>query len=283
MRNNPKKAEALLALASYYESAGNLPGRDALLDRLAHGTDFPDGMLTAGQFLLDRRDLEKARTYISMGAHSRPEDFRYVRLLALIQLAEGQTGEARQTLSEGSRHHPDNPTLLSLHASLLVETGGPADISKARKEFEELLRHSPNEPEYLYGLGRALFRQGEFPQARAAFQQLLGLTPDPTAARLALGEVSLALNQERAARTYADAVLQTSPHNPGGRLLRAKSLVFSGQTNDGLKELKDLSREYPAWLDVTVEIGRAYLTAHDWDHAEAVFRAAYNPGHSDFK
>jgi len=283
-RNNPASADALLALAEHYYSTHNVSGSESVLDRLsANSATFPDGKLLAGEFFYDRAEWDRAKPHLVEGLRQHPDDVRYSRSLALVLSSQGQRDEAVEILSGFIQRHPKESMIRGLRASILVESGRSADIAAAESEFEDLLKDEPTNPDYLYGLGRARYHQGHYFQSRTLFEEMLQYSSNPTPAWLALGEVSLAMGDAKSALDHAHRVLDRTPDAPLGRLLNAKAAVLDGHTALGIAMLKRLAEENPGLADVTVELGRAYLIAKQFDRAETVFRAAYRAGESDLR
>lgn len=283
-RNNPKSADAMMALAEEYYRQAQIPSLDRVLEKVSTDTaSFPEGRLLVGQFLFRRGELDRARPILIEGGRQHPEDLRYPRTLALLLNSLGRQEEALRILADLVRRHPDDSALRMMRASMLVESGKQDNVAVARSEFEDLLRAAPNSPDALYGLGRAEFLQGSYAQAKSALLKIVDRVSDPTPAKLALGEIAIAERDPRTAINYANEVLAQKPNSALAHLLHAKALAFSGQTTPAIRELLQLQREHPKWIDGIVELGRAYLIAKRFDLAETAFRGEYRPGSSDLR
>jgi len=281
VHNNPFSAEALLALADHYFRYHNEAAGEKILERLASDTSHvPDGALLAGDFLYKREQLDAALTWLTKGAQEHPGDERYGRQLALVINAQGKKAEAVQILSALIDKSPGNVGLRGLRASMLVESNDAADVTRARAEFESLLKLKPDDTEVQYGLARALFRQKDYLAAGKLFRGLLGKLADPKPLQLALAQIGLETGDATEALEASAAVQKRHPEDLVARVLHAKALVLSGQHASGISELLALQRERPNLEDVAVELGRAYLAAGKPDAAEQAYRRFYKSGAS---
>lgn len=282
--NNPDSAEAKLALAAHYFLEHDAVSLNSVVQQISSDFKrFPDGNLSVGQFFYARGQLDQARIYLLSGSDLHREDIRYPKALALVLNAQNKHEQAIAILSEYIRKFPSDLELRSERASMLVESGVPPNVILAKSEFEDLLKGAPNNHDYQYGLGRALYHQGEYAKSRALFQRLGDTSANPSSAWLALGEVDLARGDTNAATEDARKVLDKNPKDLRGLLLEAKALTFSGQTQTGLLRLQRLARDVPNWIDVRVEIGRALIASRQLPKAEASFREVYLPGQSDIR
>ena len=85
-----------------------------------------------------------------------------------------------------------------------VKYGRANLFRQALQSFQEALKHDPEYPEALYGLGRAHLDLGHYSEAIVAFQTVLKLDPNANDAYSGLGEAYAKLKEEKPASPIQD-------------------------------------------------------------------------------
>src|SRR5258705_12767481 len=85
-----------------------------------------------------------------------------------------------------------------------VKYGRANLFRQALQSFQEALKHDPEYPEALYGLGRAHLDLGHYSEAIVAFQTVLKLDPNASDAYSGLGEAYAKLKEEKPASPIQD-------------------------------------------------------------------------------
>ncbi|WP_374310918.1 tetratricopeptide repeat protein [Dongia sp.] len=103
------------------------------------------------------------------------------------------------------------------------------DLVKAMLEFRNALQINPTGTEARYYVGLILERQGNFPAAISAFQEVSMQDPGNRDAHLKLGQHALlGANPERAL-LHADKLIALSPSDADGHTMRAAALLMDGK------------------------------------------------------
>lgn len=187
-------------------------------------------------------------------------------LLGEVALARGQRSAAIESLRKAHQIDQDSASLLRLLQAL-----EPADGAAAIRLGEQWLKAHPRDVAVLRAIGDARARAGQFPAARAAYEQLVKLRPDDAdatnnlanlmilledGAALRVAEQALALKpgaahiigtvgwaafkagqNERALQLLRDARLR-DPANPDTRYFLAAVLAQAGRRAEARQELE---------------------------------------------
>tara|TARA_R110001592_G_scaffold126336_1_gene337468 strand:- start:95744 stop:98470 length:2727 start_codon:yes stop_codon:yes gene_type:complete len=95
-------------------------------------------------WLLREEQPEEALEFARKAEKLRPESYSVIDTLAMVQLANGKTKEARKAMDRVLRSDPSNPTY-RYHSILVVAAEG--DKNKAGQQLEALLAETANFPE----------------------------------------------------------------------------------------------------------------------------------------
>ncbi len=142
------------------------------------------------------------------------------RVLLLIMM--GRRQEAAAVLEEMVERRPDDRRYVSLLARLYASMG---EVDRARAVYEQALSLRPDDPELLLLLGTLHARNGEYDRAAAVLERAVAVAPDSPAAHLALGRLYRELKLfDRAVEQYETVLrLEWSPDRvlEAGRVLEA--------------------------------------------------------------
>ncbi len=151
----------------------------------------------------DRADAERARGRLAEARRLAPGDPRPLWLLATVDLAAEQTGEAEAAIAELARQIPGDNRVEVLLA-LLAERPRPAGLGPGAHA-----RRGPARPGQanLLGLANLESRLGHMDEARRTLAALLARFPNDRNARSFLAQLELSSGSaETAARLYAELV-----------------------------------------------------------------------------
>jgi tetratricopeptide (TPR) repeat protein len=208
-----------------------------------------------------QRSLQDIQQGLALGAGN---DLRYESILRYHEvLLFTRNGEFESALSEYawfSRTGIPNPELIigiglaglrvpslpkqveSSQRDLVLAAGNAAfhfmagDQPKAQQEFHDLFQRFPQAPNAHYLYGYLLFA-ADPDQAVAEFRRELQLTPTNAAARVMLAWYFLLRNDAYQALPYAEAAVTEVPTAPSAQLVLGRSLVETGDLNDGIQHL----------------------------------------------
>jgi tetratricopeptide (TPR) repeat protein len=272
--NNPKNENYLLQLARHYGSAHNTAEMNNVLQRLlGNPSDFPDGQLQAGNLYADLNEPENALRQFESGSQAHPQErLVYQKRIVDVLLAQGKKDEATRLVDLILKDGPKDEDTRRVHATLLLETGKPENVSAARAEFQSLVATKPNDARVRFQLARAYMAEGNLAAGRAEFMRLADLRKDDVPSRLALATIALNRRNPQEALQRTGEILTLEPGNNVARLLRAHALIGASDYLQAKTELTRMEREHPNSPDVQIELGLLATAQGKYKDAEEVFR-----------
>jgi len=190
------------------------------------------------------------------GANAANPDFEYVLGTALIQSGDRREGVKRlEKVAESTR----NADAYLLAGSTLIDLN---DATHAKTDLEEALRLNPNLP-HVYTLnGMALDLVGDATAAVPDFREALRRDPDDFNANMYLGGILLKQRQMEEAKTYLDRAVQLNPASPTARYEMALWNNTSGKYEEAAKDLEEVVKANPDWLQPHIELANVYYRLH---------------------
>ena len=183
-------------------------------------------------------------------------DFEYVLGSALVQAGALRDGVTRLEKVAETTHAPDayllaGSTLLDLH-----------DFAHAKTDLEQALRLNPDLPRIYALTGMARDLTGDSTAAERAFREALRRNPEDFDANLYLGAILYKRRQMEEAKPYLDKALRLNPSSATARYEEAMWKSTSGQYADAAKDLEELVKGNPDWLQPHVELANVYYRLH---------------------
>jgi tetratricopeptide (TPR) repeat protein len=269
--NNPKNADYVLELASYYKRAQNTAAMTGALQRLLKDTrDFPQARLWVGDFYLRLHHYPEAVSYYQQGAGASRDartrvNYEIRNVLALVR--EGKTDQALSLAEQFQRENPKDNSILRTHADLLLGRGHLGDADVIVREFQMLSSQNPSDATLRMQLGRAYWLKGDLESAR---KQLLGAVqqrPDLIAARYELARIGLLQHHPQEAVQQASEILSAHPNDRQARLLYATGLMGAGDTETARAVLMRLIKDFPRDSEPQVQLGLLALAEKNFAQA----------------
>ncbi|MBD2104315.1 tetratricopeptide repeat protein [Leptolyngbya sp. FACHB-261] len=185
-------------------------------------------------------------------------------LLALINpLLTAMPAEAQSRLQQGN---------------VYLQRG---QANEAIREFQAVLRNSPNQVQAQLGLAQAYSKLTRWAQAIAAYERVLQLDSRNETALRALGELGGYESNPNWRRTGINALgtlLELKPQDSAARLRRAQLLSWSGQLTEALADYQVLLRSGRVSPAACVAAAQAYTWAGQYTQAVSLFRQAQQAG-----
>jgi tetratricopeptide (TPR) repeat protein len=190
-----------------------------------------------------------------------PDDQRLIRLEAQALRYTGKPAEAAARLKEALEKHDDDPTAYIALAQMYTETERGAD---AIKLLEDARQKFPDDNSILFEVGATFDRLKRFPDAEAAFKQLIARDPQNAAALNYLGYM-LAERGERLDESvdYVKRALELDPDNGsfldslGWAYYKAEKLdLAEGNLRRAADQMKTNSVIQDHYGDVLLKLGR---------------------------
>lgn len=191
------------------------------------------------------------------GKYSQNVDFEYVLASALINTkGRRRDGVARMEKVAKATNAADaymiaGATLLQLN-----------DYEQARQDLEEALRRKPALPNLYTLVGEARDKNGDAKAAEPAFREALKTNPDDFDANLYLGAILYKRRETNEAKTYLDRAIKLRPNDSMARYESAMLKSTSGDYETAAKELEQLVKDDPDWLEPHVELATLYYRLH---------------------
>lgn len=160
---DPQKAAQAVEDAQGFALTGSVPGIEAAADVVRNNRVNPDAIAA----------LERAGKNESIGA-------AYF-LAGRYEYEHGDRERARYYLDRAAMQLPENPTVLNLYATVLVQLGR---ATEAIRIAERSTRLAPSNPEGLFVLGFAYYSGNRTEDAIPVLKQVMEMRPHETARRL---------------------------------------------------------------------------------------------------
>ena len=181
---------------------------------LAPGQSWTHRLL--GQLLDQLHDYPRADRELARALELDSTEPRNWSQLATLQLHEGRTEAAEQTMVAGETHCPTDGNLRYEHAAFLMETG---NFDAAISELREAKRLQPSKGVAYFDLARIYIEMGRETEAIAELHSLLAIEPEHPLALLTLARHAVGSGDETQARAWLERV-KRQPRVPADALSR---------------------------------------------------------------
>ncbi len=183
-------------------------------------------------------------------------DFEYVFGTALIQA--GKRREGAQKLGELAER-TQNPDAYLLAGSTFLDLN---DYERARQNLEAALRLKPSLPHIYTLTGMARDDVGDQDAAETALREAVRQDPNDFNANLYLGSILYKRRAMDEAKPYLDRALALNPSSSMARYEVAIWNSKSGHYDEAAKDLEQVTRTDPNWLEPHVELANVYYRLH---------------------
>lgn len=227
-------------------TAKNLGGAAYSLDKaLSSQADFLPAQALMTEVELRQGDPAKAEKRARDIVAKNPKLAVGYGLLGDIAMARNQIAPALEAYRRAHQLEPSTDTLLRLFRALSNQDGGkPATLLA-----EQWLKLHPKDLLTQRALADSYARQGNFKQAKTAFEDLLKIAPDDSSALNNLANVLLRLKDPSAAKIAEQAVAK-SPNNANAIDTLGWALFQNGQTDRALQLLRDARLREPGSAEI---------------------------------
>jgi tetratricopeptide (TPR) repeat protein len=254
------KNPVLLNLALAYRAKGDFENARQQL-AILHDVQ-PDSLQVA--ILLGDSDLRTGKPDAALTLlepletkYSRNMDFEYVLGLALIK-TKGRRREGVARIEKVAKAGSGAGDYALAGATLLDLN----EYEQARQDLEEALRLNPRLPGIYTLVGTARDKTGDVKDAEPAFREALKTNPDDFEANLYLGAILYKRRDIDEAKGYLDHALRLKPADSMARYESAMLKSTSGDYETAAKELEQLVKDDPDWLEPHVELATLYYRLH---------------------
>ena len=183
-------------------------------------------------------------------------DFEYVMGSALIRSGRRRDGVARM---EKVAQAGPSPDAYMLAGATLLDLN---DYEPARHDLEEAFRLAPSLPGLTTLVGIARDKTGDVKDAETAFREALKSNADDFQANLYLGAILYKRRDIEESRGYLDRALKLKPTDSMARYESAMLKSTAGDYENAAKELEQLAKDDPDWLEPHIELAALYYKLH---------------------
>ncbi|HET9253390.1 MAG TPA: protein kinase [Candidatus Eisenbacteria bacterium] len=141
---------------------------------------------------------------------------------------------------------------------------------EAAERYRTLLTRYPDDREFAYGLGEALYHDSRDESARAAFEQAVRLDPSFGIAYIHLVDLDVARDDFDGALKVLEGLRQANPDDPGYHMLRGRVLAERGDAAGAIATYRDALALEPRLGEAWLEIVRIHSTSGQFDSARIV-------------
>ena len=250
------------------------------------------------------RDFAKARASFEKALQLSPTEFAAARNLALLDIQEGKSEDARKRYEQLLAKDPQNEQLLLGLSELAALAGRPPEEVKAAidkaiaaaprsarprivlisyfsslRDYKSALSAAqaaqaafPNDPQIVEAFGVAQRNAGETSQALETFKRLTQLQPQNTTALLRVADTQLALKDYKEAIATLHRATGDGDDGQAWTAL-AKAYVVAGRPADAIAEARRLQKDRPTKaLGFALE-GEVQAAQKQWSAAAASYGA----------
>jgi tetratricopeptide (TPR) repeat protein len=136
------------------------------------------------------------------------------------------------------------------------------EFEQARHDLETALRLAPNLPGLHTLVGMARDKTGDQKEAETAFRAAIKENPDDFQANLYLGALLYKQRHMDEAKVYLDHAVKLKPNDAMARYESAMLKSTSGEYEAAAKELEEVIKDSPDWLEPHVELTSLYYKLH---------------------
>ncbi len=285
VKNDPATPAGYINLGNYLLGTNRFAEAETVMRIvLKDKKNFPYGRQMVGDFYVRAKKYDRALQEYKAGLDESPkEGLSYQERIIAVNQLTGKTDEALSLAKEIAAKNPKDTKANEIYASLLLQRGTRADLSKSITELKSLVQKNPTNGLLHFDLARAYYGSGEFDNAlnetREALRQDSKLLP----ARLLAARIYMDRSDFPKAQEQADAVLAAQPGNLEARLMHARALLGSGQIEKGQAELEDVVARAPKANDARLQLAALYMQQKQTDKAKTEFEKVWSSTPPDYR
>jgi Flp pilus assembly protein TadD len=191
----------------------------------------------------------------------------------------GDYDAALDTLKEGIGLYPH---AVDLYVGLGYTRLAREEYAWARRAFEKALVLDPEHDDALVGLGETLLRFGQSDRATAIFRQVrTGPAGDDVELLLAMGRALFRESRFEEARSAFEAAIEVNPDDAEVTAALGFTLHKLGQEQAAIRELRSALALQPSYHETRIYLGHLLYDRGDWQDALATLAAPAPADHWD--
>lgn len=290
-RGQPQRAQAVLGTvmanaerdpqldwlmgSALLQSGGGASALEHMERGIAAMPDSAERRIELATAYLSSRQPAKAIEILSAIPKDSPSAGRARGLLVLATAAGKSPVEARRDIDNLLAKTPDDPALLAAAGTYL---SAGADLVKARSLLERAIQLDPKAIPARMSLARLLTRLRDLAGAEAQLKEVVRNDPPNQPARLGLSELAWSNGDKDGSRKWLEDAISVDPSAVEARLRLAQMAFIGGDANRGrdlLNQAVDVAEDSKAALNGA---GKVLARAGLSDEALTKFRAAAAAG-----
>jgi Flp pilus assembly protein TadD len=191
----------------------------------------------------------------------------------------GDYDAALDTLKEGLELYPH---AVDLYVGLGYTRLAREEYIWAKQAFDKALVMDPEHDDALVGLGETLLRFGQRDQATALFQQVrTGPGGDDVELLLAMGRALFREERFEEARTAFETAVEANPEDAEATAALGFTLHKLGEEDAAIRELRGALAIHPAYHETRIYLGHLLYDRGDWKGALATLAVPAPAEHWD--
>jgi tetratricopeptide (TPR) repeat protein len=293
LRLHPDMVEAQVNLGAVLVDSGQYDEAIALYKAALPSVSNKKAVLmNIARAYYEKRDLTKAREQLVQVHQIYPEDQDVTMRLASVDLEAHAAADAVALLQPLDSANAQNLNLQYLYGWALIASGRPDEGTprvervarttnradayllagstylqyghpfEARDDLETALKLDPHLPNIYNLVGEARETTEDDRGAEVAFREVLKANPDDFEANLHLGTILYKRRELQDSELYLDHALKLRPDDLNAQYQSAMLKSASGEYDAAVRELEEISRKAPDWLQPHVELAKLYYQLH---------------------
>lgn len=255
----PDKNQVVMNIGLAYYKKGDLPGaiREFKIVQQARPLDPQLAILLGDSQVRSGKGADAMAMLTPLEAENAGNpDFEYVMGTALVAAGNRREGVARlekvaQTTNSADAYFLAGSTYMAMN-----------EFEHARKDLEAALTLNPKLPRINTMVGMARDRTGDATAAEPAFRAALAIDPSDFDANLYLGAILLKRRAVEEAKQYLDKAVSLNPSSTMARYEQGMWKSNSGEYEGAAKDLEEVEKQDPTWLEPHVELATVYYRLH---------------------
>mgnify|MGYP003625881655 CR=1 FL=1 len=208
---DPHHSLTLLALAAQALHEKQPDKAETLYLRILEGKGAPlDAQLALARIAWQKGDKKAALEWLDQAHKQRPELFEPVSLMTEYYLLEDEPLKALRIISQYQRAYLENPSALSLLASVQIQN---QNYEKAAAPLLRLIELNQATAEHRYLLAGIYFRRENFQQSMTVLDENIGLYPGHEPSWLLKNSLFIAKGEFTSAQAHIDRFKQMQPES----------------------------------------------------------------------
>lgn len=259
LQAHPGNVAAQISLATAYFRMGDVSRARVQFESIhtAHPEDVNAAVGLAYVYIKLQRFSDAVHVLAPLEpAHADNLNLEYVYAYALILNGKTDDGVARM---EKVAHARNSADAWMIAASTLFQKN---DFRRAQADSEQAIAIDPRLPGAQTLAGQSRYAMGDTDKATADFQAALRQNPRDFTANLYLGIIRSGQRDFATARPLLELAVELVPNHPLARLELASLNAMTGHEEEAVKELEELEKETPAWIDPHIQLAKLYYKVH---------------------